>query len=915
MNRLDDYALVTGVLDEVVDGPRAAARDLAADLVRLCQGDDDLALAEARRRIGARGTDELHELIRYLTVRFHLLNNAEKANIARINRERELVETADRPRSESIREGLRAVARAGLDGRGTIRLLERLDIQPTLTAHPTEARRRSIQLKLQEVSELLQRRTGPDTTPIESDSVESRLRQVVLMLMVTDDVRARRLSVLDEVRNGLYFLAGTIWDTAALLARDIAHGLRALHSAGDAPLCIADVPPMLRYRTWMGGDRDGNPRVTAEMTRQALDMLAQAARDKVRAALEALRQELSISDRRSDIPSALHAAVARNAAFTAGDPDALAHAHHEPFRVRFMQMQARLAQDGGYCAAELLADLQEIRQALHAIGLSEPADDGPLAELIFRVRTFGLHLASLDIRQHSGVHERVVSELLRLGGVHADYLSLDEPARLDLLRRELANPRPLLPPGARVSDESAEALDVLRVVAGAQAREPAAVRAYIISMTHQVSDVLEVQLLMRETGLFRMEPAGDGGPARATSSLDIVPLLETIDDLERGPELMGALFGEPAYLAQLRARSAGEAASGGPFQEIMLGYSDSNKDGGYLMANVALHHAQQRICVVCREHGVELRLFHGRGGTVGRGGGRANRAILSMPVAAQNGRIRFTEQGEVISFRYGVPAIARRHLEQIISAMIVSGHQGCSAGVPVAVASASAAPLLDHLARRSMESYRALIDDPEFWPWFMAVSPVQHIGGLPIASRPVARSGGELTFETLRAIPWVFSWIQMRYLAPSWYGLGQALGELSPGDIDRLREAYGSWTFFRTVINNVQREMARARLRTARFYAIEHESGARMHGLLQADFDAARTAILSITGQADLLENEAVIARAIGARNPWTDLLNLAQVELLHRAREEGDPEKLERLKQALFASINAIAAAMQSTG
>ena len=915
MNRLDDYALVTGVLDEVVDGPRAAARDLAADLVRLCQGDDDRSLAEARRRIGASGTAELHELIRYLTVRFHLLNNAEKANIARINRERERVESADRPRTESIAEGLRTVARAGLDGRGTIRLLERLDIQPTLTAHPTEARRRSIQLKLQEVSELLQRRTGPDTTPIESDSVESRLRQVVLMLMVTDDVRARRLSVLDEVRNGVYFLAGSIWDTVTLLARDVAHGLRALHSAGDAPLSIADVPPMLRYRTWMGGDRDGNPRVTSDMTRQALDMLAQAARDKVRAALEALRQEISISDRRSEIPAALHAAVARDAAFTAGDPEALAHAHHEPFRVRFMQMQTRLAQDGGYRAAELLADLQEIRQALHAIGLSAPADEGPLAELIFRVRTFGLHLASLDIRQHSGVHERVVSELLRLGGVRADYLSLDEPARLEILRRELASPRPLLPPGAEVSEESAEALDVLRVVARAQAREPGAVRAYIISMTHQVSDVLEVQLLMRETGLFRMEPAVDGGVPHATSSLDIVPLLETIDDLERGPELMGALFAEPAYIAQLRARGAGEAAGGTAFQEIMLGYSDSNKDGGYLMANVALHHAQQQICEVCREHGVELRLFHGRGGTVGRGGGRANRAILSMPAAAQNGRIRFTEQGEVISFRYGVPAIARRHLEQIISAMIVSGHQGGSAGVPVVAASASAAPLLDDLARQSMESYRSLIDDPEFWPWFMAVSPVQHIGGLPIASRPVARTGGELTFETLRAIPWVFSWIQMRYLAPSWYGLGQALGELSPGDIGRLREAYGSWTFCRTVINNVQREMARARLRTSRFYAIEHESGARMHGLLQADFDAARTAILSITGQTDLLENEAVIARAIGARNPWTDLLNLAQVELLHRAREEDDPEKLERLKQAIFASINAIAAAMQSTG
>ncbi len=913
MERLNDYALVTSVLDEVVEGPRAAARDLARSIVPLCESGGPEGLAEARRRIGACDTDALAGLIRYLNVRFHLLNNAEKANIARINRERERGETFDKPRAESIAEGLVSIARSGLSAQQAVDLLSRLDIQPTLTAHPTEARRRTLQLKLQEVSSLLERRAEAGLTPGEQRRLESRLREVTQILVLTDEVRARRLSVLDEVRNGLHFLTGAIWDTVPRLGRDIVDGLRGIFGDVGARLCLADTPAVVQYRTWMGGDRDGNPRVTSDVTRQTLDMLARAARDKTARALEDLRQELSVSERRCEIPAGLQAALERDRAFDSGDPDVLAHARYEPFRVRILQMQAKLARDPAYTGSDLLVDLLELRTFLHEIGLGGPADDGPMAELILRVRTFGLHMASLDIRQHSGVHERVVSEMLRLGGVHPDYASLDEAARLDVLRRELAKPRPLLPMRAAVSQESAEALDVFRVVADVRAREPLAVRAYIVSMTHSVSDMLEVLLMMKETGLFRL---GDADGPAAESGLDVVPLLETIDDLERGPELMATMFAEPVYRAHIAARGLAEGADGAPFQEIMLGYSDSNKDGGFLMANASLQRAQEHICAVCRDHGVAFRLFHGRGGTVGRGGGRANRAILSMPLPAHNGRIRFTEQGEVISFRYGVPALSRRHLEQIVSAMIVSAHKGGVVGSPEpSPLPPEAAPMLERLATRSREVYRALIEHPQFWDWFTTVSPVMHIGELPIASRPVSRGGGELTFDGLRAIPWVFSWIQMRYLAPSWYGLGAALGELGEADLRLCAQAYESWTFFRTLINNAQREMARSRLETARMYAAEHTSGGLMHELLERDFDAARDAVLRITGQGTLLDNEPVIARAIRARNPWTDLLNLAQVELLRRARAEQNPAEHERLQHAIYASINAIAAAMQSTG
>ncbi|MBX3367590.1 MAG: phosphoenolpyruvate carboxylase [Phycisphaeraceae bacterium] len=908
------YALVTGTLDAVATGPHAEARDLARSLASLCEshgapGTKGDPLAEAGRLISGHSTEEILAVIRYLTVRFHLLNNAEKATIVRVNRQRECAETFEHPRSESIAEGIHAVARAGLSASQTADLLRRLDIQPTLTAHPTESRRRSLQLMLREVSELIDRRDRSDATPSRIRRADSRLRQLSTMLLLTDEVRARRLSVLDEVRNGLHFLTGTIWDSLPRLARDIADAIEGVHGS-HSPVSIADIPPVLRYRTWIGGDRDGNPRVTSQTTRTTIAMLGQAARAKVAEALERLRQELSVSDRLAPCPSDLLAAIERDRAFDTQDHDALAHAQHEPFRLRIMQLRARLAHDQGYTSSLLLTDLEEIARALRAVGLCDCADAGPLADLIFRVRTFGLHMATLDIRQHSRVHESAVAELLRLSAVHADYASLPEPERMSILRRELANPRPLLPPGAPLSPETRETIDVLRVVAEAHAHEPQSVQAYIVSMTHAPSDLLAVLLLMKEVGLYR---AQDG---RVTSSLDVVPLLETIDDLRHGPELLDTLFNEPAFLAHLHARGATESHDQAPFIEVMLGYSDSNKDGGFLMANVALREAQERIGSLCAARGIQLRLFHGRGGTVGRGGGRANRAILSMPQPAHNGRIRFTEQGEVISFRYGVPAIARRHLEQIISAMIVSAHQGGVINTPAARATPpDASSMLQRMADRSMLAYRRLIEDPRFWPWFTAVSPVGHIGGLPIASRPVARTGGDLTFDALRAIPWVFSWIQMRYLAPSWYGLGAALSELTPQELDWSRNAYANWTFFQTVIDNAKREMARARLCTARFYADEHEHGQAIHGLIERDFNAARDAILSITGDPDLLHNEPVIARAIEARNPWTDVLNLAQVELLRRARTETDPDRLERLRQAIYASINAIAAAMQSTG
>jgi phosphoenolpyruvate carboxylase len=388
----------------------------------------------------------------------------------------------------------------------------------------------------------------------------------------------------------------------------------------------------------------------------------------------------------------------------------------------------------------------------------------------------------------------------------------------------------------------------------------------------------------------------------------MVPLFETIEDLDGADAIMDRLFGDPLYAEQLRSRDG--------FQEIMLGYSDSNKDGGYWMANWALHRAQRQLARTCREHGVDFRLFHGRGGTVGRGGGRANHAILAMPQEVHTGRIRFTEQGEVISFRYALPEVARRHLEQIVHAMLVAPVRSRGSEEreePSLIA------LMDRIASASMKGYRQLIDDPGLWEWYTRATPIEQISRLPIASRPVSRgTGSEVDFDSLRAIPWVFAWTQARYIVPGWYGVGTGLGAVlnqAEGALELLVRAQAEWPFFAALTESAQRELARARLPIARHYALLAGADGGYHTTIEQEFEHSREALLAVTGSADLLDDDPVIRKSIALRNPYTDVLNLLQVELVRRHRAATDDAARDPLRQALFLSINGIAAAMQSTG
>jgi phosphoenolpyruvate carboxylase len=921
---------------------------------------------EAAARIRRLDFEEILWLVRAFSAFFHLVNQAEKQEIVRINRERAVeAATTGRPRTESIHDAVARLAERGDPAAASVgeaggvaaggaavlvRLLQRIDVQPTLTAHPTEARRRTVLAAQQRIAGLLTALHRGRSTPDEEERLLDRLGAEIAALLATSQVPADRPTVDDEVEQGLHFLRAAIWEAVPRIHDDLERAARAVHGAKIEP------PVVLRFRSWIGSDQDGNPNVTAERTRSTFARHRATALELHLGELRRLSSELSVSDELASVPVALYESLAADEAELEMMPEP--RLAHEPYRRKLAVMIRRLeglldevgvtggggegdapavrgdsgqaGGDGGaqaardddaragsgddapsaaYDARAFTADLDLIDRCLAESGFAAVARGGRLRSLRLRARAFGFHLAALDVRQHSGVHEQAVAELLRAGGAEADYASLDETRRLELLAAELSTRRRLVPAGGAAGAELSEAarrcLDTLAVVAAAHRREPASVGAYIVSMTHAASDLLEVLLLAREAGLPEWNGAGWRCP------LDVVPLFETIDDLEAAGRRLDELFALPVYRRHLDAR--------GGVQEVMLGYSDSNKDGGYWMANLALRRAQRELAASCARAGVELHVFHGRGGTVGRGGGRANLAIRALPPEVHTGRIRFTEQGEVISFRYGQPEIARRHLEQVVHAVLLATTGAGGEDGAAGEADPEAKRLVERIGRRSMALYRGLIEADGFWRFYTLATPIEQISRIPIASRPVSRKGAsEVDFEGLRAIPWGFAWTQTRYLLPGWFGLGGALDEAleeDAGALDLLRRLYRGDRFFATVLDNAQLEMARARLEIAGRYAeLAGAAGEEFHRRIAADFAAARRALLGITGGNELLDNDPVIQRSIALRNPYTDVLNLLQIELLRRLRAaaEGDREPLRR---ALFATIDGIAAAMQSTG
>ncbi|MDP2498976.1 MAG: phosphoenolpyruvate carboxylase [Candidatus Palauibacterales bacterium] len=929
---------VFGLVEELRLACREAAEEESTEPLR-----------RAADRISGLSLGHIGWLLRAYTTYFRLVNQAEQREIVRVNRERSRVDGARRPRPESLTATLAELKERGLDLSDVESLLEHLEVIPTFTAHPTEARRDPILARQRRIASLLATLQDPGIIPEETERAREELSNQIALLLSTREVRSERPTVREEVEQGLHYLEQSVWDTVPRIYEDVERACR--RTFGAPP---EEVPCFLRYRSWIGGDRDGNPKVTPSVTRWTLATHRRRAARLYRRELEALREELTISESEAEVPPRLKASVEEDRRRLGLSADDLAAYTGEPYRQKITCMLSRLRsleeaagttadrarpsgtrsgatgrdETGPYDRKTFAGDLGLMQSCLEETGFGDVARSGRLRRLQRLLGSFGLHLASLDIREHSEVHEAAVSQLLQAAGVSTDYGSLGEEERVEVLERELRNPRPLLPVDREVGAEARRVLDTLAVVREAVRRDRRSVGAWVVSMTHELSDLLEPMLLAKEAGLWRLDGESVHTP------LDFVPLYETIDDLEAAEERVRRLLQHSLYRLHLAGRAE--------LQEVMLGYSDSNKDGGYWMANWSLHRAQECIGRVCREEGVELRLFHGRGGTVGRGGGRANRAIRAMPDVVHNGRFRATEQGEVLSFRYSLPAIAHRHTEQVVSAVLLGAAAAASGAGRTGAERTPADPgnrdlgcrddrqarLVAEIAERGMGAYRELIEAEGFWRWYLEATPIRQISRLPLASRPASREGAEVEFGALRAIPWNFAWTQTRHLVPGWFGTGRALGPLvdDPEGLEACREMYRNWPFFAAVVDDAQREMARARLSMSRRYAdLADPETPDVHEWIEEEFERARAAVLRITEQDELLDNEPVIQRSIRLRNPYTDVLNLLQVELLRRHRSaaggatekegEREPPAEEALVGEILLSINGIAAAMQSTG
>ena len=789
-----------------------------------------------------------------------------------------------------------ALARLDREGIGrdtVLALLEDSLIVPVLTAHPTEVRRKSIIDHRNRIAELMQLRDQGREETDDGDLVEQAIYRQIALLWQTRPLRRERLYVADEVETALAYLRDSFLPVLPALYT------RWQRALGHRP------PSFLRPGSWIGGDRDGNPNVTADSLRLALGRAAETVIGHYLDALHALGAELSIS---TDI------------ARTSEEVDALAEAsgdrsaarRDEPYRRAITGIYARLAatyarltgkappRPASIAAepypdpASLRADLIAIAHAL-AQGGGMRSGGGALGRLIRSIETFGFHLATLDLRQNADVHERVVAELLQVAGVEPGYAGLDEAARVALLRRELATPRLLSTPFAVYSDETVSELAIVRMAAEAhRLYGPGSITTYLISKADSVSDMLEVYLLLKEAGLYR-----PGDPPSA--AIMVAPLFETIADLENAPHVMAEWFGLPEAQAIVGAHG---------YQEVMVGYSDSNKDGGYLTSVWSLHQASRALEPVFAAAGARMQLFHGRGGAVGRGGGSSFQAIRAQPPGTVRGRIRITEQGEVIAAKYGTRESTVANLEAMVSATMLASLEPPVLGAAEYERYADA---MEAISADAFRAYRALVYETEgFKTFFRQFTPIAEIADLKIGSRPASRTKSD-RIEDLRAIPWVFSWAQARVMLPGWYGVGHALQAFK--DQALLREMLEAWPFLQATLANLEMVLAKSDMAIAERYCalVEDQAlAARIFGRIRDGWMTTRDALLTVTRQARLLEKNRPLDQSIRLRLPYIEPLNLLQIELLkrHRAGEE-DP----RIREGILLSINAIATALRNSG
>lgn len=844
------------------------------------------------------------------TLYFELVNLAEENFRIQLLRQRRRLRRQASPRSpdhrpirESIEAAIVALKAQGLDSGQMQRLVNLLSIELVFTAHPTESKRRTLLDKLQRLGSVLRMRASPGESADRIYADPHLVEREIASLWLTDRSRVDRPTVTDEARTGLWYHDTTLFDVIPVLQRDFERALAEHYPGVKAPT------RWLTFGSWIGGDRDGNPNVTANVTAEVLTLHRRLGIEKLRLASRELARSLTVSDRRDAMTPAVRKLM-REDRHLSRHIEQLAHRYpHEPYRLVLAGLRERLAQAvrevqtdapavvaGADSEPALQADTvrevwETIQTSLEA-GRGRLLAGGALKDAQQCLEVFGLHTARLDLRQHSSQHEAAVAEILG----RPDYPKLGEEAKRELLTDALEQTEPLAPAAAdALSAATRHVLDPLRLAGAARARFGAeALGIYIISMTDDVSDLLEVRLLMNAAGM----------------QLPIAPLFETLDDLQRAPQVLDTLFTHPAYVPQLDRY--------GRHQHVMLGYSDSNKDCGYLASTWALFCAQETIAEVCTRHGVRFTLFHGRGGSIARGGGPAARAILAQPAGLLHGGIRVTEQGEVLSTRYHDTDLAHRVLEQMAYGVLLATQ---AAQTPSTVP-AEWRETMAAMSTASFHAYEKLVHhDADFLTFWKQATPIDEIGNLKLGSRPTYRRAAH-TVEDLRAIPWVFSWMQSRFNFPGWYGLGTGLESvLSQGSAAKkqLRAMYASWPFFQSLIDNAQLTMRKADLGIAALYAglvSDERIRERIFGLLTEEFHRTESAILAITGEKKLLAGEPVLQRSIELRNPYIDPLNYLQVAMLRRLRAGGLLKSEEEATRAVVElTINGISGGLKNTG
>jgi len=905
----EDIRLLGRLLGDTV---RAQEGEAVFDLVetirqssiRFRRHEDHAARRELEATLDSLSRDQTIDVVRAFSYFSHLSNIAEDQHHIRRSRAHQIAGST--PKEGSLAHALERAFEAGMGSGELAAFFETARVTPVLTAHPTEVQRKSILNCQMAIARLLDERDRMQLTPEESEANTDALRRAVLTLWQTRMLRTEKLSVMDEVSNGLsYFDYSFFQELPRLYAR-----LEDRLASRDRSWGALELPNFMQVGSWIGGDRDGNPFVTAEILDKALATQAEKALTFYMDEVHTLGSQLSVAQ---GLVSASDALLR----LAAASPDGSPHRSDEPYRRALTGIYARLAatyaqllghqpprhavaQSAPYAGPEALAEeLEVIHRSLTANGLGALAR-GRLRHLRRAVGVFGFHLAPIDLRQNSDVHERVVAELIKAVDPARDYLAQDEAGRIGMLLDELASPRLLASPWLDYSDETRGELAIFRAARAAHLRYgQAAVPNCIISKTDDVSDILEVAVLAKEAGLLR--------PAEGVLDVNIIPLFETIGDLQNAAGVMDRLFSLPAYKALLDSRRME--------QEVMLGYSDSNKDGGFLTSGWELYKAEISLVDTFARHGVRLRLFHGRGGSVGRGGGPSYQAILAQPGGAVQGQIRLTEQGEVIASKYANPEVGRRNLEVLAAATMEA----------TLFAPRDPAPrpeyleAMDELSATAFAAYRNLVYETDgFERYFWESTVIAEIAALNIGSRPASRKKST-AIEDLRAIPWVFSWAQCRIMLPGWYGFGSAveayLAKHGEAGRARLQAMHQEWSFFATLLSNMDMVLAKSDIAIASRYAdLVKDTALRQAIFPRIEAEHARTVamLLQISGQAELLDANPLLKRSIRNRFPYLDPLNHVQVELLHRYREGHQDE---RVRRGIHLSINGIAAGLRNSG